>query len=61
MCRAGAGRVVCCEKVEKLACVAEEIIKANGLEHTVRVVHKYSCDLRVGPTRCWVAGDALLP
>jgi len=53
--------VVCCEKVEKLACVAEEIIKANGLEHTVRVVHKYSCDLRVGPTRCWVAGDALLP
>ena len=57
--RAGAGKVVCCEKVEKLAAVAEDIVRANGLAHVVKVVHKYSCELTVGPTRCYVAGAGM--
>ena len=46
--RAGAARVVTCERNAAIADVASEIIAGNGLADRLRIVAKHSADLAVG-------------
>jgi predicted RNA methylase len=45
--RAGAQRIIACEKVPIIAEMAERIIKLNGFENQIRVVNKTSGELAV--------------
>jgi type II protein arginine methyltransferase len=46
--RAGAARVIACESVGVLAEAALEIIKNNGLDDRIQILHKHSSALAVG-------------
>ena len=47
--RAGAARVTACETIGALSEKASQIIKNNKLDHIVKVLHKHSSALAVGP------------
>jgi len=46
--RAGAKKVIACERVEAIATVCKEIVKRNGFENQISIISKESMQLKLG-------------
>lgn len=55
-CRAGAQRLIGCERLPELQSIADQLLAANGLEDRVTILTKHSKELTVAVAAAW--GDS---